>query len=745
MKMKRWTKRFLRFNTVLVILGLILGITSFSLTVNAKTNYKTLAYDKKLETVGDFEKGEFRNAKIKETVKGIELGSEDGEGEYITPVIKAPFGATHIGLHWKEKEAGKNLVTASIRTSKDGENFGEWMQASVELDESRDDKRNEEVFAALVGTEKDNFAQAKIDFVPQDGISPKLKNFTFTFINSGEESKQITKELSLAPQSIAEGVGTLKISPHGQNLNVISREDWGADESYRFKNGQEDWPRSYHGTRKLIVHHTAGASSNGVTDLEANKAAVRATYYYHAVTQQWGDIGYNALVDATGNVYEGRYGTHDMATRSNPTADQVMTLDVEAGHTSGYNNGSFGVTAMGDFTSFDIPFAQSEGLKNVLAYVADSRGINVQGNSDFRRYDGSWHNGLNNVIAHRDATATACPGDRLYDQMTPMKTAVDNLLDIATTNLSGFSGKLNGSSISGKTIGLGDINFSWSAFSGATQYQYAMERVFGTPGVASDSEPWNTAWLNPENVNMKTTLNSSVQINSGTLQANSNYVFYVRAFDAVGNPISTVSHINFVKDSSAPVIDTTAPAVAINNPADGTTVSGVVAIGANATDAVGVTRVDFYASSQLIGSDNSSPYSFNWDSKTVGDGAIVPISAKAYDAVNNEGISNTVNVAVNNAVVVDTTAPIVTINSPIQGANVKSGTVSISASATDNINVVSMKLYIDGSQKATSSTGILNYSWNTKRVSVGQHTIKVQAYDAVGNMGETSIIVNRVK
>ncbi|TAK96302.1 hypothetical protein EPO05_02145, partial [Patescibacteria group bacterium] len=248
MKTKRWLNIFLKFNSLLVILGLILGMTSFTPTVSAKTKYKTLAYDKKLETTQDFEKGEFKNSKIKETTNGIELGSPNDEaGEYITPVIQAPFGATHIGLHWKEKEAGRNLVTASIRTSKDGESFGEWIPISVELDESRDDKKNEEVFAALVGTEQDSFAQAKIEFVPTEGISPKLKNITFTFINSGEESKQVTKELSLVPKSIAAGVGTLKTSPHGQTINVISREDWGADESYRFKAGAEDWPRSYHG------------------------------------------------------------------------------------------------------------------------------------------------------------------------------------------------------------------------------------------------------------------------------------------------------------------------------------------------------------------------------------------------------------------------------------------------------------------------------------------------------------------
>ncbi|MBU4338378.1 N-acetylmuramoyl-L-alanine amidase [Patescibacteria group bacterium] len=644
MKINRWLKKLLKFNAVLVCLGLILGGTYFSPVVNAKTIYKTLAFDKKLETVKDFEKGEFKNSKIKETAQGVEVSSmDDNIGEYITPVIQSLFGATYIGLHWKQELSDDAFIIAYIRTSSDGINFSEWIETTVEADEGRDDMKSDEVFAALVGVEKASFAQAKIEFIPSKGISPKLNNFTFTFINSGEESKQTTNELSFAPKSIAGIIGTPKISPNGQNINVISREDWGADESYRLtRRGAEAWPRSYHGNRKLIVHHTAGASSNGVTDLETNKATVRAIYYYHAVTQGWGDIGYNALVDAAGNIYEGRYGTHDVVMRTSPTPDQIMVLDVEAAQASSYNSGSFGVSAMGDFTNFDIPDAQLAGMENVLAFVADSRGIDALGSSDFRRNDGAWHMDLNNIVGHRDVNATLCPGDRFYLSMANIKTKVATLMQ---PSLSNFSATVNSVPVSGSSVGLGMLNFSWDGFPNSTQYQFTLERVFGTAGVASDSEPWQTAWLNAEDINTKTITNTSVQIDAGTLKANSNYVFYVRALDASGMPISSVSHVNFFKDSS---------------------------------------------------------------------------------------------------ITLDTEKPTVTITAPANGANII-GTVSITASASDNVGVTSMKLYIDGKQTATSSTVSLNYSWNTKKVTVGLHTINVKAFDAAGNPGEATIIVNRVK
>ncbi|HSP77990.1 MAG TPA: S8 family serine peptidase, partial [Myxococcaceae bacterium] len=55
--------------------------------------------------------------------------------------------------------------------------------------------------------------------------------------------------------------------------------------------------------------------------------------------------------------------------------------------------------------------------------------------------------------------------------------------------------------------------------------------------------------------------------------------------------------------------DTTAPTTSISSPSSGATVSGTTTISASASDNVGVTRVEFYAGSSLIGTDTTSPYS----------------------------------------------------------------------------------------------------------------------------------------
>jgi len=59
--------------------------------------------------------------------------------------------------------------------------------------------------------------------------------------------------------------------------------------------------------------------------------------------------------------------------------------------------------------------------------------------------------------------------------------------------------------------------------------------------------------------------------------------------------------------------DTTPPTVTISEPTSGSTVSGTVKVSANASDNVGVSKVDFYVNSQLMATSTTSPYSFNWD------------------------------------------------------------------------------------------------------------------------------------
>jgi hypothetical protein len=93
--------------------------------------------------------------------------------------------------------------------------------------------------------------------------------------------------------------------------------------------------------------------------------------------------------------------------------------------------------------------------------------------------------------------------------------------------------------------------------------------------------------------------------------------------------------------------DTTPPSTSITSPAGGASLSGSVTISANASDNVGVSRVEFYAGSTLLGSDTTAPYSFSWNTASVSNGGYA-LTAKAFDASGNSATSAAVSVTVSN-------------------------------------------------------------------------------------------------
>lgn len=75
--------------------------------------------------------------------------------------------------------------------------------------------------------------------------------------------------------------------------------------------------------------------------------------------------------------------------------------------------------------------------------------------------------------------------------------------------------------------------------------------------------------------------------------------------------------------------------------------SGTITFAANATDNVGVTRVEFYVDGALKATDTSSPYAATLDSTTIADGSHALV-ARAYDAAGNVGSSSSVGFSVSN-------------------------------------------------------------------------------------------------
>lgn len=87
----------------------------------------------------------------------------------------------------------------------------------------------------------------------------------------------------------------------------------------------------------------------------------------------------------------------------------------------------------------------------------------------------------------------------------------------------------------------------------------------------------------------------------------------------------------------------------------------------------------------------------------------------------------------------DTTAPSVSITAPTNGATV-SATISVNASASDNVGVTKVEFYLDGALQSTDTSSPYSWSWNTTTATNASHALVAKAYDAATNFGTSSTI-----
>ena len=160
--------------------------------------------------------------------------------------------------------------------------------------------------------------------------------------------------------------------------------------------------------------------------------------------------------------------------------------------------------------------------------------------------------------------------------------------------------------------------------------------------------------------------------------------------------------------------------------------SGIITFSAAASDNVGVTKVEFLVDGDLKGTDETSPYSMTLDSKTLTNTSHTLV-AKAYDAAGNVGTSTPVTFSVNNPGV--DPPPVISVSE-----SGTSGTITFSATATDNIGVTKVEFYVDDTLKGTDTTSPYNMTLDSLTLTEGSHTLVGKAYDAAGNIGTSSSI-----
>ncbi len=177
--------------------------------------------------------------------------------------------------------------------------------------------------------------------------------------------------------------------------------------------------------------------------------------------------------------------------------------------------------------------------------------------------------------------------------------------------------------------------------------------------------------------------------------------------------------------------DSTPPTVALGAPTSGqATISGTFNMTATASDASGISQVNFLVDGATVGSDASSPYSYAWNSAAATNGNHT-FSAQAIDTAGNSTTTTAVTVAVNNAVSC-TGTPSVPTNLAVTGTTAASITLGWTASTpAAGCTLQGYKFYRNGALITTATTNSYNdtgltpgttYSYSIAAVDTSGHT-----------------------
>ena len=168
---------------------------------------------------------------------------------------------------------------------------------------------------------------------------------------------------------------------------------------------------NYH-KNKIIIHHTAKDYGANRT-IEDVKKDIQQIYKYHTINRDFGDIGYNFLIDQMWNIYEWRAG-----------GQWAVWM-----HASSNNVSSIWIALMWNFQNDTPTVEQMKSLVNLTTAVARYYHIDPMGytytfttNTENEPYVVANKNP--NIMWHKNVKNTACPGTNLYKYLPQIRNEV---------------------------------------------------------------------------------------------------------------------------------------------------------------------------------------------------------------------------------------------------------------------------------------------------------------------------------
>ncbi len=216
---------------------------------------------------------------------------------------------------------------------------------------------------------------------------------------------------------------------------------------------------------------------------------------------------------------------------------------------------------------------------------------------------------------------------------------------------------------------------------------------------------------------------------------------YVQYRDASGN----IANANLAGGIR---LDAQGPALAFASPAPGSVVNHTITVEGTASDAAGITKVEFYINDALQGTRTAVPYSFVWNTDPWAEGDYT-LKLVAYDTTGHATV-RTQAVSVSHAPPPpDTEGPLLSLAKWNGAALANGATLAangiVSIDASDRSGVSRIEFLLDGQPAGTvtSPTSGSTYSGSLSldAIANGPHTLVIRAIDSLNNASVLSFPV----